>query len=449
MMSFIDPIRQWDSAQPIYKPTADIAEEATQPRAVIAPKKSFDAPLGSAQFQLDTPKKQSPSLEERYVALTTIKSTPLYLVLQATMIWLISRVIFAAFTLYAGRLQPTGSTTAAVPFLLRWDRWDATWYIGIAHTGYFNAPSQAFFPLYPLLIHAMASVIGSSQTHLVIAALIISNLATLIGMIGLAFLAWQEGATRREAYLTMLVLLAYPFAVFLVAPYTEGILLACATWGLWAARSQRWYLAAGALFLAVLSRPTGIILYAPILYEFARQHNWGRTLTWRSQPALLANIGAAPLGIGIFSYYSYRQFHDALAWIHVERIYWNRATLMPWTAIYRGIIFYIHKPINSDLLPIVVMVGVTLYMLRKQPVSFTLYMAGLLYLCISTPLIPPGTTAVQYVSSGRYLLMSIPVFLVFGKAVSRHTALNTAIVIGGIMLQSALAINFLTGLWVN
>src|SRR5690349_6369187 len=35
-------------------------------------------------------------------------------------------------------------------------RWDSIWYLGVAHDGYAGA-STAFFPLYPLLVRALAA----------------------------------------------------------------------------------------------------------------------------------------------------------------------------------------------------------------------------------------------------------------------------------------------------
>ena len=35
-------------------------------------------------------------------------------------------------------------------------RWDSVWYLGIAQSGYDDAASTAFFPLYPLLVRGLA-----------------------------------------------------------------------------------------------------------------------------------------------------------------------------------------------------------------------------------------------------------------------------------------------------
>ena len=59
-------------------------------------------------------------------------------------------------------------------------RWDTGFYVSIAEEGYryqgVPLPSVAFFPLYPLLMRALAAVVGDA----LVAGLIISNVALLL-----------------------------------------------------------------------------------------------------------------------------------------------------------------------------------------------------------------------------------------------------------------------------
>src|SRR5690349_6822690 len=41
-------------------------------------------------------------------------------------------------------------------------KWDATWFVHIAQHGYDSKQSTAFFPLYPLVVHALAHVFSST-----------------------------------------------------------------------------------------------------------------------------------------------------------------------------------------------------------------------------------------------------------------------------------------------
>ena len=56
-------------------------------------------------------------------------------------------------------------------------RWDAVWYLHIAEHGYPHTTEAAYFPLYPLLVHAAAWVTRST----IVAAALVSLAAFLCG----------------------------------------------------------------------------------------------------------------------------------------------------------------------------------------------------------------------------------------------------------------------------
>src|SRR5947209_7018851 len=57
-------------------------------------------------------------------------------------------------------------------------RWDAIWYLQIAHDGYHTLQETGFFPLYPLLIKVFSWPLVSP----VIAGIFVSMVATLVGL---------------------------------------------------------------------------------------------------------------------------------------------------------------------------------------------------------------------------------------------------------------------------
>lgn len=350
-----------------------------------------------------------------------------------------------------------------VPMLKEWVQWDANWYILIATKGYWPT-ATAFFPLFPLLIHLGIAVTGAKYAWFV--GMVINNLATLVGCIGIVFFAYQETHNRGDAKRTLLLLLCYPLAFFLAAPYTEGLLLATASWALWAMRRGNWWLAAVCVFLASVSRPTGFALYLPLLFEFFRQVHWGRDLIrwhnlrswWQTRLApLLAVAMSAPLGIGVFMFYCWRTFGDPLLWIHVDHTYFGRASMPLWESLREGFSYYLSRPAWSfmqfhnmtDFIPLVVMMILTIVLSIRQPFAFTLYMAALLYLTVASPQpVPsPGEPWVWYMSAGRYLLPSLPIWLALGRWSGRHATLETLIVYGGVLLQAVCVTQFLLGRW--
>src|SRR6187551_1760365 len=57
--------------------------------------------------------------------------------------------------------DPVLTHALAEPLLAPLARWDSVWYLRIADSGYGDsAPRTAFFPLYPLLVGGVATVLG-------------------------------------------------------------------------------------------------------------------------------------------------------------------------------------------------------------------------------------------------------------------------------------------------
>lgn len=139
--------------------------------------------------------------------------------------------------------------------------WDAGQYLGIALQGYDADPARmTFFPLYPLLIHLLGTVIAS--VHL--AGLAISCSAFLLGLYllyRLTELELGESSARRTVAVTAFC----PMAFFFSAIYTESLFLALSLGSVYSARLGRWP-AAGALGgMAALARNAGVLLLVPLV----------------------------------------------------------------------------------------------------------------------------------------------------------------------------------------
>ena len=77
--------------------------------------------------------------------------------------------------------EPELTRSLAEPLLSPLARWDAAWYLRIAEAGYGGSDVRAaFFPLYPLLVRAVAAPFGASPEALLLAAYVVS-LAAFLG----------------------------------------------------------------------------------------------------------------------------------------------------------------------------------------------------------------------------------------------------------------------------
>jgi hypothetical protein len=385
--------------------------------------------------------------------------------------WSVSRLAYLLVTAIGGALPPVTSVTRGPGFLGVWERFDSNWYIGIATHGYAIPQQIAFFPFYPLLIKLFSVVMGGNALY---AALLISNLSALSALIALGGFAVWEAHDTGLARWTMLALLIYPFSFFLFAAYTEGLFITFSALCLLCARQGRWRWAAVMALLAGATRPTGAALVIPLAWEWLRQsgllqpEQWRALLhgdraqvarRWLGDLALavrtqwdgLLAVAAVPafiLGLGAFAGI---HFHHPMLIVNVRRDYWGLNSAPIWVSVPREISHLFIAPFGSwpqiimllDLLCLAAATGAVIALFRRMPVMYTLYMAGLIYLCIAQPASPPALQVFQ--GPGRYLMASIPLFPVLGRILERHPRWRVALICVGLALQAYLAIHFVTG----
>jgi hypothetical protein len=387
--------------------------------------------------------------------------------------WLATRVLLLLATYFALTLS-LFSTRQLSPhdFLMAWDKFDTVWYLNISQYGYWH-PSPAtfardhgqiptaFFPLYPLLIAAVTHFVGSA--HRLAGAVLISNLGSLAAFIGIGLFAANEDGTEAGTR-TIRLVAAYPLAFFLAAAYTEGIFLALAVFCLFFLRRNLWYGAAICGYCAALTRFTGIILFLPLIYEYGRVHGWWRHtiltsfitirryLPLRQQLSRLLEamvvILSVPLGLGTYMLYLGAQFHNPLSFARAAEVSWLHKGTPPWQSLPLALHKLVATPpwtyqqalVLLDLIPLLAFTVITLAAIRRQPLSFTLYMLGLLTLIIVSPV---TWTPDTFVSAGRYLLPAVPVFLLLTRWSLRRPGLDILFV-GGFLLQGALLTLWLT-----
>lgn len=161
-----------------------------------------------------------------------------------------------------GGLQLPQSGPAAY-LLGPWLRDDAIWYQRIAAFGYRDHGSGAFFPLYPALTHAAGVVLGGAY---LVAGLLVSTAATA-GALYLLFELVRGDFDAGAASRTTWFVAFWPFAFFLLAPFSEATFLLLSAAVLLAARRRRHGLAAVCTALAVLCRAQGLLLLIPLAVE--------------------------------------------------------------------------------------------------------------------------------------------------------------------------------------
>ena len=216
-------------------------------------------------------------------------------------------------------------------------RWDAQWYAGIAADGYDwqgrydRQQNLAFFPAYPMAMRVAGVLAGAFRAGLpeerMLARLAWCGVA--IAWVAFFWACWYLSRIARtfmegpEAGGAVLLLAAYPFAVFYSAPYTEAVFLLSAA-GAWHhfrrdehGRAFAWGLLAG------LVRPNGCFLSVPLGLLAVGVADAGesvsRPISWRR----LFVASAPGLGMLAFTVYLYQLTNVWFAWSRLHAA-WGR-----------------------------------------------------------------------------------------------------------------------------
>lgn len=349
----------------------------------------------------------------------------------ALLVFVLSRAALVVLTAVVTRtLAPIGpSGSGGGWFLSAWVRYDATLYARLASDGYSsNVPyREAFFPLMPWIVHLVTLPFGGSHDIAqYIAAIVVSNAAYLVALLGLAALAqhlWPGTAgvaTRAMLYLTL-----FPASLFLFAGYAESLFLALAIWSLVAMHRRTWWVAGALGLLAALSRQMGVFLVLPFIYEYGRAIGW----RWRRIRADACAVMLFPAGVLIFSGWLWITAGNPLGFAQAQARAAHHPSL-PWITLWDAVRPFIHDlhvhtwvvwPHSADLLCVALVAVLFVLGARHLPLGHTAYMVAvwLLAVCYSTLNWPLQSDA-------RYMLAAFPALLVLARLGHRRW-LNTLV----------------------
>ncbi|MBV9310032.1 MAG: glycosyltransferase family 39 protein [Solirubrobacterales bacterium] len=227
----------------------------------------------------------------------------------------------------------------AAPFA----RWDSVWYLAIAQGGYANQPSRtAFFPLYPLLVRGLGTVIRSD----LIAGVLISLVAFGIALVLLHKLVTLE-LDEERATITVLLVAFSPMSYFFSAVYSEALFLALSVGCVLQARRGRWAWAGVLGAIAASSRNSGVVLLVPVVLLFlygpradrpppppARTRIARLLPRHPITPALLWSA-LIPLGLAAYVGWLALTTGDGLAPFHAQEV-WFRHFAGPFGGVWNG-----------------------------------------------------------------------------------------------------------------
>jgi hypothetical protein len=234
--------------------------------------------------------------------------------------WALARVlVVASLALSRHLFDEIGAGSRPVALGQGLFAWDAAFYRDLAEHGYraVGEGSLRFFPLVPMLSRGLGWIL---LDHTAAALIIIANVSALAFGALLHRLALHEtgdaATARRAAWFGAL----FPAAFVLVMGYAEATAMMLGVVVFLGLRSNRFWWAAVAGFLAGLCRPVGVLLVVPAAVEAAR--GW-RGASTRSRVARLVSVVAPAAGAGTYLVWVGVEFGDFWKPISLQ----NRATL--------------------------------------------------------------------------------------------------------------------------
>ena len=353
-----------------------------------------------------------------------------------------------------------------------WFHYDAGWYLQIATQGYDYVPGQqssiAFFPVYPLTMRAVGAVVGDYQ----VAGSLVALLAGFATVLLFGRWVWDR-LPHRAAGLAIVVLLVYPYALFLYgAIYADSLFMLCAV-GAFVLLDRRWYLAAGLVgALATAGRPVGAAVFVGLVVRTlevlaedrraaagltgklvesgthvsadARPHRVG----WRELFGALRDVRAAQLGVlvsalglALWSLYLGLRFGDPLAFVHVESAPgWDQG-VGPHTWFKFGYIDLIRDGHYRTAALLTLQALVCLCAVLLLPRVWRLFGWGYLAYTAVVHFIPIVGTD-DFKGTGRYALVAVPVVAAAGHLLAglRSRALRIgALALSGLLLVALTA----------
>ena len=377
-------------------------------------------------------------------------------------VWLLAPVFLASliipfrqnssFTQLWHYTQPYG--VVQNPVIVPWANFDGVHYLAIASRGYVD--EGRFMPLFPLLVRMLSAPFGflfpltpyGPVTFWV--AMVLSTLCS-IGAVWLLRRLLLLDFSKEIVQKTLVLLLLFPTAFFLVAIYSESLFLFLSVLVLYLARKQKWLWASVVTMFLAVTRLSGILLILPLLYEYYVVEVAGRKKRWFQHVELLS-FGIPPLLLLAYSYFNLMTWGDPLYFVHAHGALGNSrevsSIVFPFVTVYRYLKIFMTVSSSQYEFWIAVLefatlgfasLGLYLGWKQKMRPSYLLFAASMLFLPLFS-----GTLS----GFPRYVLPVFPLFVVFSVLFQDKLKLWRVFLVISFLLQILLLLLFARGYYV-
>jgi len=328
------------------------------------------------------------------------------------------------------------------PLIWSWANFDGFHYLTIAEKGYLFGSTQAFFPLFPILVRLGKVLIGNFLlsglllNHLFFAA----SLCVFYKLIRLDF-------KKKVGFWALIFLTFFPTSFFFLSLYTESLFLLLVLLSFYLWRKKRHFLAGFVGALASATRIAGIFLVPAFLYEIRKP-----PVTSRQSPVWKKFFYALLPSIGLLSYMFYlkSKFGDPFLFAHVQegfgggrqtdklvllyQVFWRYLKMVLTVNRTNPLYFTVWLEVGSAALFLALLVFAYFKKVRKSYLIFAI----LAYLL-------PTLTG-TFSSMPRYVLGLFPGFIAL--ALIKNKTLRFAWLATSLILLFICTIMFTRGYWV-
>jgi hypothetical protein len=309
-------------------------------------------------------------------------------------------------------------------WLQGWAQWDSGWYSAIAQGGYGYIPGHqstiAFFPSYPLLMRAVAVVVGNTYVAGILVTVGSGAAATRL------FFGWvRERMSSRNAWAALALLLLYPYAFFLYGAVYPTAFFVMTLVGAFVLLERGHPCLAGMVgALATAARPTGVVLIVALVVraiERRRALDDDRPVWWD------AGVLLSALGIVAFCLYQWRRFGDPFAFVSVQSAWDQQSGPATWLKVrfFHDLGGLPHRNVLASLTYLAHPV-LTVGALALVPRVFRRFGYGYGVYALLIVLLPAVSTK-NFFGMGRYLLAAFPCFAVAGELLAERPRLAAVV----------------------
>lgn len=331
------------------------------------------------------------------------------------------------------------------PLLYAWANFDGEHYLSIAIFGY-KGLEQAFFPIYPKLLGAIANQLHFDMTSTLFVTtfvgIVISNFFLLLSLIILWDLVRLD-YSKKIAYLTIISLLVFPTSFYFGSLYNESLFLFLTVSSFYAARKGYWWAAGIFGGVASATRIFGILLLPALFLQI-----------WNSKTNLKQFIWLMfiPVGLILYMFYLKITVNDPIAFFHLQALVGEQRSsgfiLLPQT-FFRYISMLTTVSFSNTIYQTLILEFVTGLIFLILPIYGFFKKMSLSYVFYALIGFLVASAQGSFSSVPRYVLVLFPSFIalaIFLNTLPRKIILIILMFLSvGLIIESAL---FFRGYWV-